>query len=495
MAVVDTPQEVALATQLLDARGWAVRPWEGSDPTTIGSGRRGLLVEARLYGARPGAVQAAVAEIERIARRHQAGMWVVDAVLVEHELDRDQRSRYRVRERRDGTASRPFRLQAFYQALATLRIVNRPGRQDPDAVAALLESGAFTGRPFDRREHEIEPFFGSGSPDDDAARPAGTATSTWRIALPLLSSLVLALAAGSAVVSFGGFYRALPIAAATLLIRPTGRMILGNRYRRPLWMQLTWGALAVGSMTTFGAVLTFAVPGPAPEVARVTIYAVAGLAVLVLVLRGLGYALVHSWLSRNANWAVPAMVPALALILPWFGGLLHTFYLQTGFDIPADGVSVSLYWRYMASLLPLGAAVVVTLFWIAVAGWLRHHHQWIHSRGISAATVSAMCVVILGMFVLAGMTAAQVASGEAWSAVRAGKTPAPYYGLEGRLVCVKPVTQRISVFNGPLDSKRPLLTFTPSGDRLWLWDPRRTESLSVRLEDVIVTEARQGGCD
>ncbi|MEU9880773.1 hypothetical protein [Streptomyces phaeochromogenes] len=59
---------------------------------------------------------------------------------------------------------------------------------------------------------------------------------------------------------------------------------------------------------------------------------------------------------------------------------------------------------------------------------------------------------------------------------------------------MKPLARQISVFNGPLDGERPLLTFGPSGDRVWLWDPRRTESLSVRLEDVIVTEAWQGDC-
>lgn len=71
---------------------------------------------------------------------------------------------------------------------------------------------------------------------------------------------------------------------------------------------------------------------------------------LAFVLYGLGYALVHSWFSRNANWAVPALVPALALTLPWSGGLLHTMYLQAGFGVPSDAIHVSAYSSYAASL-------------------------------------------------------------------------------------------------------------------------------------------------
>lgn len=37
----------------------------------------------------------------------------------------------------------------------------------------------------------------------------------------------------------------------------------------------------------------------------------------------------------------------------------------------------------------------------------------------------------------------------------------------GKLVCVKPLDEEVAVFNGTLDSKEPLLTFGPSGDRVW----------------------------
>lgn len=493
LAVVDTPEETGLATQLLEGRGWDVRPWEGSDPDTIGTGRRGLLVEVRLYGARLGAVQAAVAEIQNLAQRHQAGMWVVDAVLIEHELTRDHRTRYQVRERDDGAATRPFSPRAARRALTTLRLVVRPGRPDVGLVAERLEQGALTGRPFDPQIHQLRVPVGMEGRDSTAPPPSGV-TPPWLGALSVGVGLICALVAGFALSAFEGFTILLPILMVTLLAWPVGRSLLGTREHRPLKLQLAWGGVAVGTMAFLGLMLALTLPGPLTEAARIMTYAATGLALFLFVVYGLGYALVHSWFSRHANWAVPALVPALALTLPWFGGLLHTVYLSTGFGIPADAVPVSLYWRYLASLKPLGLASALALLGLAIGGWMRHYHQWTQARTTATIVVPVMCVTVFGMSMLAGMASAEQAAVRAWRDARAGRAPAPYYGLEGRLVCTEPVGKEIPVFNGPLDTQEPLLTFGSSGDRVWLWDPRRTEALSVRLEDVVVTEAERGGC-
>ncbi|MFI9765820.1 hypothetical protein ACIHJG_02995 [Streptomyces sp. NPDC052415] len=182
LAVVDTPEETALATALLEARGWAVRQWEGSDPSMIGTGRRGLLVEVRLYGARLGAVQAAVSEIERLARQRQAGMWVVDAVLIEHDLDRDHRTRYQVREQGADAAGRSFSLRALRRAWTSLRIVVRPGGPDLNVVTDRLEQGALTGRQFDPQRHQLRVPPGMEGRDTSVPQPDPPA-SAWRIAL------------------------------------------------------------------------------------------------------------------------------------------------------------------------------------------------------------------------------------------------------------------------------------------------------------------------
>jgi hypothetical protein len=493
LAVVETPEETALATELLEARGWAVRQWEGSDPDIIGTGRRGLLVEVRLYGARLGAVQAAVSEIEHLARRHQAGMWVVDAVLIEHELDRDHRTRYQVREQDADAAGRSFSLRAFRHAWTSLRIVIRPGRPDLDVVTEQLEHGGLTGRQLDTQRHQLRVPPGWEGRDASGPQPEPPA-SAWRIALPVIGGLLLALASGFTLAAFKGISLLAPILVVMLLVWPVGRSIIGSGENRPLRLQLGWGAVAVGMMTVFGLMLALIAPGPLAEVARVTTYAAAGLALFLFIIYGLSYALFHTWFSRNANWAVPALIPALALSLPWFGGLLHTVYLRTGFGIPADAVPVSLYWRYLASFKPLGLALALASLMAAIAGWMRHYHQWVNSRGMVTVGVPVVSLVVFGFSALVGVAEAQIDAGRAWQAARAGKTPASYYGLEGELACVTPVDKEIPVFNGPLDSKRPLLTFGPSSDRIWLWDPRRTESLSVRLEDVVVTEAEKGRC-
>ncbi|MFI9765821.1 hypothetical protein ACIHJG_03000 [Streptomyces sp. NPDC052415] len=309
-----------------------------------------------------------------------------------------------------------------------------------------------------------------------------------------MGGLLLALASGFTLAAFEGPLLLAPILVVSLLVWPMGRSIIGSAENRPLRLQLGWGAVAVGMMTAFGLMLAVIAPGPLTDVARVTTYAAAGLALFLFILYGLPYALLHTWFSRNANWAVPALIPALALSLPWFGGLLHTMYLRTGFGIPADAVPVSLYWRYLASFKTLGLALALASLMAAIAGWMRHYHQWVNSRGMVTVGVPVVSLVVFGMSGLAGTAEAQIDAGRAWEAARAGRTPASYYGLEGELVCVTPVDREIPVFSGPLDSQRPLLTFGPSGDRIWLWDPRRTESLSARLEDLVVTEAEKGRC-
>ncbi|MFJ6480051.1 hypothetical protein ACIQK6_07935 [Streptomyces sp. NPDC091682] len=203
----------------------------------------------------------------------------------------------------------------------------------------------------------------------------------------------------------------------------------------------------------------------------------------------------HSWFSRNANWVVPALVPALALSLPWFGGLLHTTYLRCGFGIPSEAIQVSVYWSYAASLKPVGIAAGLALVVVSFAGWMRHYHQWVNARGVVRVGVPLMSLFVVGITLVAGLLGAQVAASRAQTAAASGRDPAPYYGVEGTLVCVKPLNKEIAVFNGPLATTRPLLTFGPSGDRIWLWDPQRGKSLSARLEDVVVTEKTSRACD
>lgn len=262
-------------------------------------------------------------------------------------------------------------------------------------------------------------------------------------------------------------------------------------------VQLVWGATAVGLSTIAGlmlVIITVAAIGSPAEAVRVFVYATGGVTALVLVLYGLGFALVHSWFSRNANWAIPALIPALALSLPWVGGLLHTVYLGSGFGIPADAIQVSVYWSYAASLKPVGVAIGIAVLWLALAGWLRHYYWWVRVRAMVGVGVPLMSLLVVGVSLAAGLAGADMAAARAKAAAASGENPAPYYGVNGRLVCVKPMGKETAVFNGPLAIDRPLVTFGLSGDRVWLWEPLRAKSLSVRLEDVVVTQAEAGEC-
>ncbi|MFG2669855.1 hypothetical protein [Streptomyces sp. NPDC048445] len=505
IAVVDSPDETSLAAQLLEGRGWSVRPWHphahSTDASDLGVGRVGLLAEVRLHGARFGAVQAAVSEIENLARRHQAGMWVLDAVLIEHDLAHDYRSVFHAHRRLPETSapsgSRSPRawiagLRTSLGLISTVRILKQTPRPSVESLEQRLEGGALTGRPYDPQSLQLRSPMGMEG--RDLSEPPPVRVSAWRLAGPVLAGLVLAVACGIAAAATNGLSMLVPLLMACALVWPVGHELTNRREEQPRAVTLAWGTAAVMPMTVAGVLLTLTMPGPPTQVARVTAYAVLGVVLCGLILYGLGYALVHSWFSRNANWAVPALVPALALSLPWFGGLLHTMYLKAGFGIPSDAVQVSVYWTYAASLKPVGIALGLAVVILALAGWARHYHARVHARGMVRIGVPLMSVFVIGISLTTGLVGAEGAANRARAAAASGETPAAYYGAQGQLVCVKPVSKEIPVFNGPLATARPLLTFGTSGDRVWLWDARRDESLSVRLEDVVVTEAGGSAC-
>ncbi len=62
-------------------------------------------------------------------------------------------------------------------------------------------------------------------------------------------------------------------------------------------------------------------------------------------------------------------------------------------------------------------------------------------------------------------------------------------GIQGTLECLKPVIPAVSVYNAPLPTGRPLLSFGTTGNWLWVWDPVSGRSIGVPLDDVAVTPA------
>ncbi|MEU0701874.1 hypothetical protein ABZ513_13805 [Streptomyces bacillaris] len=143
-----------------------------------------------------------------------------------------------------------------------------------------------------------------------------------------------------------------------------------------------------------------------------------------------------------------------------------------------DGIGGTIVLRavIMPLFVLLALAVGYGVYWALVPSWFSRHANWL---------VPAL---------LFGVLSAGYAWGDAVDAVRAGRTPPGYYGLRGTLMCVEPKDPDIPVYNGPLVTDRPVVTFGASGERVWLWAPSRQGSgsdqgraMSVRLEDVTLT--------
>ncbi|SNT27470.1 hypothetical protein [Actinacidiphila glaucinigra] len=217
---------------------------------------------------------------------------------------------------------------------------------------------------------------------------------------------------------------------------------------------------------------------------------------------GVYFALRDSWFSRNAVWLVPLALPVGWSLVTWLGRLMQAFYLDR-FGVPSGSVrSAGDLWPYAAAAEPLGLALGFVLFFTAVAGWLRHVHI---AKGDNRLALVALTVLLSAAFaataLLTGVHDADRAAREAASAVHRGHAPAAYFGVRGALMCVVPVGGGpVPVENGPVPAGHAVLSFGASGDWIWLWDPDRSQALSVRREDVQLLPApavsgnRRTGC-
>ncbi|NUO44691.1 MAG: hypothetical protein HOV73_29680, partial [Streptomyces sp.] len=216
---------------------------------------------------------------------------------------------------------------------------------------------------------------------------------------------------------------------------------------------------------------------------------------------GLWYALSASWFSRNVQWFLPVLAAPLPFVVPWVGAFLHAVYLEDMFGIPADAVHVGFYWQYAVALKPLGVAVVCVLTALAVGGWARHFNVAPSVGGFFRLMLVLAGLVAVLTTVTLSLDTTEKAAERAMDAAADGRRPPGYYGLQGDLVCVRPLSGRIPVINGPLPTTRPLISFQPSGDTLWLWDPSRSRgedstrhALRVRAEDVTLSAAHGTHC-
>ncbi|UWE09043.1 hypothetical protein [Actinacidiphila bryophytorum] len=489
--VVDQPDEVALAEQLLQERGWPVRRATPGDFVTPRAGRIVLVVEVRLYGAERGSVQAAIRQVEQMAALAKVGLWIREAAPVRPAV---QVSATYFLHRRPSFGGR--RMQALTTVLINSGMANVEGvlrlPEPADRAIAEEELSQHTlgSRPFDSRLDMMR------------AQPGGRGRSRigdgperryrLRVLACLVTMVILGVVAtGMAVETVPAAWKAAAILPAVLLAWPLGNWFapatIPPRRRRRLG---TWafGLPPTVTLLAMGYVLQRAAKGGPGTQAATYILLPLGL----LSLYGVWLALARSWFSRNASWLIPLSAAPAAFVIPWFGNLMYAVYLDENFGIPADSVPMMTGSHYAVALRPVLIATAFTLFFLGLGGWVRHFHGLNVLREMVWASITVLAVVYIGTTLLVGLESANNAAARAAAAAQAGHDPAPYFGLNGHLVCLQPTAQAIPIWNGPLPTDHAVLTFGGSGDRFWVWDPRREQAMSLRLEDVTVVPARSG---
>ncbi|MFJ3665017.1 hypothetical protein ACIPSE_01030 [Streptomyces sp. NPDC090106] len=478
--VVDDPDEVTYVTDVFEQRGWTVRPAEPGEAAEAPAHRRSLVVEVRLHGARFGALRTATAGVERLVRQAALGAWVRDAALVEHE--RPPVTTYHVHRVLPGWGGLLVRL-GLADAQRAVTVAAGPSSRD-DARTALTARD-LGGRAFDPATHEVRvPAYADGNPPGDETARERRVRRAWTAAGG--AGAVLAILCGMSLASADGWWRLLPAVLSTAGALP---MALTLKETRNLGRRAQWAAGLAGTtaLASFGA-LVGQDTRPEDLWQPVLIGAAAAFVGIGVVL-----ALRRTAVTRHTAWLIPLSVPVLWPLVAWLGGQMHGEYLNR-FDIRADAVPTPSLGRYMAAAEPMALAFGSVLFFLAVAGWLRHFHAGRDAvLRVYGIVLGALLAVLFPLFAIAlGAERATSAADRSAERVAAqGAEPADYFGLQGRLVCLRPVdaSHPLPVDNGPAPTGHPVLSFGTGGDWIWLWDPARhgkdvQESFAVRREDV-----------
>ncbi|MEV5318274.1 hypothetical protein AB0K92_11555 [Streptomyces sp. NPDC052687] len=484
--VVDHPDEVAYATALFEERGWAVRPAGPAERATAADPQRtALVVEVRLHGARLGAVRTAVAEVERLVRQAELGVWVRDAALVVHE--RPPRTTYHLH-RAPASGGLPRRAWVWLGLADEQRAVTVPaGPGSRQAAEAELTARALGGRAYDPARHDLRvPVHSDANPPRDETGQERRIRLAWQAAGAV--GIVVAVVCGMYAVWADGAWKLLPVTLSTAGALPLGRTMKETRDRGPA-AQWAAGLAGTTAMAAFGA-LVGRDAGPGALWAGLLVLAAAAFTGTGVVL-----AVRRTFFTRHAAWLVPLSVPVVWSMVRWLGGEMHEVYLDR-FDIRAATVPAPTLGTYLAAGRPMALALGSVLFFVALVGWLRHFHV-LERDGtfrVFAITLTTLLTIAYTLTALAlGAGLARGAAGHAARSVaRDGTDPPGYHGLQGRLVCVRPVDpdNPFPVENGPAATGHPVLSFGATGDWIWLWDPARyddevvQESFAVRREDV-----------
>lgn len=495
--VRDDHDELELATGLFTAQGWGVRPARAGDTVTPDEGYSALIVEIPVHGSRWTARAAAAEQLTSLAERRKVDLWVRETKLIAPRRS-EQQTVFHVHRRVPDDAGPLLRWFAEHWIAVggwdvrhTLQLRGAYSEERREQALAELEARNLGGPPFDPGQHDIRRSVGP-RPDADPAEPQRNAGLVAVVCAIVLVCVSAGFAAGTGSSPWRFAWLLIPAA----ICWPVGAWMTSNA-PRPWLVRLGCGVFLTGAMTFIG---WLAGNSGTMEPAGLLV-GLAWVLGLGLVAFGLWYALSASWFSRNVHWFLPVLAAPLPFVLPWVGTFLHTMYLEDMFGIPAGSVHVSFYWRYFVALRPLAVAVGFGMALIAVSGWARHFNIPQAVSGFFRLMLVLAGVVALLTVAQLSMTDVEEAADRTMDAAAAGRRPPGWFGLHPELVCVKPLDKEIPVVNGPVPTARPVVTFQPSGDTLWLWDPspargKDTErhALRVRAEDVALVRATGRRC-
>lgn len=495
--VRDDRDELELATGVFTAQGWGVRPAGDGDAVTPDDGYAALMVEIPVHGSRWTARSTAAERLSSLAARRKIDVWIRESKLIPSKSSQPHTT-YHVHHKVPDDAGPALRWLAEHWIAVggwdvrhTLHLRGEHSEGQREQALAELEGRNLGGRPFDREVHDVRVAIGprADAATEDPRRRALTTTVTGAVFL-------LGLACGIVVGAFTTPWRLLTLTVPAALCWPVGKWVTANAPRPRLvrlgcGVALTWGVTCLGWLWASSQETDLS-----GQLAGLV-----GTLGVGLVAVGLWYALSASWFSRNVQWFLPVLAAPLPFVMPWVGRFLHAVYLEDTFGIPADAVHVGFYWQYAVAARPLAVTVACVLVLIAVAGWARHFNIESPLSGFFRLMLVLTGLIAVLTVVDLSLNEVTKEAARTTTAATEGRRPPGYFGLQGELVCVHPLSKEIPVINGPVPTTHPVVSFQTSGDTLWLWDPapNRGEdstrhALRVRAEDVALLAATGTHC-
>ncbi|MFE1444541.1 hypothetical protein [Streptomyces sp. NPDC058739] len=496
--VRDDQDERDLTTSLLTAQGWGVRPARDADSVTTADGHTALLVEIPVHGSTWTARSAAVERLTTLADRRKLDLWVRESKLVPRR-PADPHTTFHVHRRVPDDAGPVLRWFAEHWIAVggwdvrhTLHLRGPYAEERREQALAELAGRNIGGPAFDPGAHDIRRSMGPG---DTAAEPAEQGRNT-AIAVVLCAIALACVTSGGTVGAYLSPWRFTALLVPAAISWPVGAWLTANA-PRPWLVRLGCGLVLTGAMTFLGWMW-----GRDDDLRLSGLLAGLGITLGVgLAGFGLWYALSASWFSRNVQWFLPVLVAPLPFAMPWVGSFLHAVYLEDVFGVPANAVHVGFYWQYAVAFRPLAVALLFLLGLIALAGWARHFNVQALISGFFRVMLGLAGLVAVLTVVQLALDDVERAADRAMDAAAEGRRPPAWFGLRPELVCVRPLNKETAVVNGPVPTGHPVVSFQPSGDTVWLWDPdpargeeTARHALRVRAEDVALVTTRGTRC-